>query len=513
MNLPNPATTAELLHWLAAHTGTPVVEAHYFPRPGLRCTHYLAVADWQICDEGIDSAQRLLSFAEFQAAYPHVRWEIDAVDGDPVPNCSEPMTTAIQPGETVSIYTLQLAMAGDTRDRLENARHADEIAETLREWQYAADVALRDWRHINPPVVVTADVTAATIAEGEIFPETNVTFRPAASIFTAPAQAMARAQRTVPPLILWCKQCDTVSLAMTAPCCDERGYACPECGSDADSVRVYTVAEAQQLSAEGSSRLAARFAPVLAQLPTNDPPATDSTPESTSDYVVIFLDGGVITDWQYLSAAEAQLALVDWTDNDTEKRSGPWDHCLVYSAESDSGDREAWAFPLDYARQPAAYAEGDGKAAPAVVTLIPPELAARIAQLWGGELPATATKWRRWIISSLKTLLDRGDIEPFPEHAALLQAALYAAWQLGQLPGNAPVNPETSAAVINAVNDVPLIPADFDVMTVLALRPDWDAATAARFLADKARDLAAGREAALTELLTNELNQWEAHQG
>jgi hypothetical protein len=109
-------------------------------------------------------------------------------------------------------------------------------------------------------------------------------------------------------------------------------------------------------------------------------------------------------------------------------------------------------------------------------------------------------------------LLDRGDIEPFPEHAALLQAALYAAWQLGQLPGNAPVNPETSAAVINAVNDVPLIPADFDVMTVLALRPDWDAATAAAFCR-QARDLAAGREAALTELLTNELNQWEAHQG
>ncbi|HNT78447.1 MAG TPA: hypothetical protein PKH77_25835, partial [Anaerolineae bacterium] len=401
------------------------------------------------------------------------------------------------------------ALAGDTRNSDENARHCDEIAETLREWQYAADVALRDWRHINPPVVVTADATAAAIAEGEIFPATDVTIRPAASSFTDPAQAMARAQRTVPPLILWCKRCDTVSLATTAPCCDVHGYACPECGSAADSVRVYTVAEAQQLSTEGSSRLAARFAPVLAQLPTNDPPATDPATVPAPDYVVVFLDGGVITDWQYLSAAEAQMALVDWTDNDTEKRSGPWDHCLVYSAESDSGDREAWAFPLDYARQQAAYAEGDGKAAPAVVTLIPPELAARIAQLWGGELPTTAAKWRRWIVFSVKTLLERGELEPSPEHAALLQAALYAAWQLGQLPDNTPVTPETPAAA----NDVQPIPASFDVATVQAMRPDWDAATAARFLTEKARDLAAGREAALTELLAHELNQWEAHQG
>ncbi|HNT77286.1 MAG TPA: hypothetical protein PKH77_19915, partial [Anaerolineae bacterium] len=99
MNLPNPATTTELLRWLAAHAGTPVVEAHYSPRPGLRCTHHLTVANWQIYDEGIDGEQRCLSFAEFQATYPRVRWQIDTVDGEPAPDCSRPMTTAIQPGQ------------------------------------------------------------------------------------------------------------------------------------------------------------------------------------------------------------------------------------------------------------------------------------------------------------------------------------------------------------------------------------------------------------------------------
>lgn len=60
---------------------------------------------------------------------------------------------------------------------------------------------------------------------------------------TAPAVPVA-------PVILWCKQCDTVSLATGAPRCDEHGYSCPECGSDGDAVRVYSLAEARQWAAE-----------------------------------------------------------------------------------------------------------------------------------------------------------------------------------------------------------------------------------------------------------------------
>ncbi len=65
-------------------------------------------------------------------------------------------------------------------------------------------------------------------------------------------------------------------------------------------------------------------------------------------YLVVKLEGGVITEHEYLPQSEAQLAVASHCDRDVTELQ-----CVyaipgadVYSATDDSGDRDAWAFPV-----------------------------------------------------------------------------------------------------------------------------------------------------------------------
>jgi len=67
------------------------------------------------------------------------------------------------------------------------------------------------------------------------------------------ADDVAMAKTTIEGAVLWCKKCDWMGWADAATCCDPHGYTCPECGSDDDTMRVYTPAEAQQRIGEWRS--------------------------------------------------------------------------------------------------------------------------------------------------------------------------------------------------------------------------------------------------------------------
>lgn len=73
-------------------------------------------------------------------------------------------------------------------------------------------------------------------------------------ILTVYCEACAwRVGATVPapgvPDILWCRKCDWIGTNEQSDHEERHGYACPECGSDGDTVRSYNPAEAQDLLA------------------------------------------------------------------------------------------------------------------------------------------------------------------------------------------------------------------------------------------------------------------------
>ena len=65
-------------------------------------------------------------------------------------------------------------------------------------------------------------------------------------------------------------------------------------------------------------------------------------------YLTICLEGGVVTDFEYLKQVAAKLAIASHCDSDPDALSvvGEQQGQPVYTTQDDTGDRDAWAFPV-----------------------------------------------------------------------------------------------------------------------------------------------------------------------
>lgn len=258
----------------------------------------------------------------------------------------------------------------------------------------------------------------------------------------------------------------------------------------------------------------------------------------TVRYLVLYFDGGALQDYEHLPYAEAQLALTDHTDADPEHLTPDcaFQTYPIYHTVSDSGDREAYAFPVSAtAEELAAFQEGIAKA-----DALRRENLARLQTLSAAVREALRCDDPAEGIEKLATFRLPADPGALPYAPVVyipstcpacgsgdLQLSgkrvwdTYASQSDGDPTCTDAVTPGAWAGPVtvkcNACDGETVYPDDtypdiigpFTVEDIEILRPDWDTVTLRRFLSEAGREAGECTARVVMDELEDTIARWE----